>query len=576
MPLDVIDQSKLAGHSLDVLLVEDNPDDAELVNELLTSAPRNDFRVRRVDRLNDAFHHVKDSPVDVILLDLSLPDTRGIETLSRALKVVPHVPIIVVTGDEREQTAVDSVRVGAQDYLVKGDLNPRHLMLTVVRAVERHRSFLKLKHEQQQAQRQATHDGLTGLPNRDLLSQHLEKTVALAERYGGSLSVIFVDLDRFKLFNDTHGHAAGDELLKTVASTLRGSVRASDLVARVGGDEFVIVLPDTVLARDAARVARSVLTQLARLDVLGTALTASLGISFFPEDSIDAKELLVSADKAMYKAKEKGGNRFQFFSPELHFLGLRHESLEGELKTALEEQQFVVHYQPQCDLTSGAVRGVEALLRWQHPRLGLIGPQKFIPLAEESNLVVSIGEWAFGEACRQVALWQRDGRQLRLGFNLSTRHVTTDGAVRYLETLSEIGGLRGSLIDVELSGLESGEVSRTAANLERLKRAGIRVIIDGFGDHSKSVNLFRHFQPDGVKLHRSLIRGVPGESKDERLASAVIEFGRALELEIAACGVETEQQVRWLMDQGCNLMQGFYLCPVLSPHAMREWLGKRD
>ena len=410
----------------------------------------------------------------------------------------------------------------------------------------------------------AYHDGLTGLPNRSMFSKLLGQSISAAHRYDRQLAVAFLDLDRFKQINDTLGHDAGDQLLQEVSTRLKGCVRESDTVARLGGDEFVVLLPDLSDPKDAVAVAQKILGVMARpFTLIGHEfrVTASIGISAYPHDGLDEQTLTKNADIAMYQAKAEGKNNFQFYSATLNANSLERLTLESSLRHALEHNEFRLRYQAKRDIGSGRITGMEALLRWEHPDLGLLAPMQFIPMAEETGLMIPIGRWVLETACSQNVAWQKAGApRLSIAVNLTARQFTDE---RLLEDVSVV--LQRTGMDPHLLEFEIGEsvlirdVEATLRILAGLKRLGIRIAIDDFGIGYSSLKTLQRFPLDTIKIDRSFIKGIASDPENAGLADAIITMGRNLSLTVVAQGVETGEQAEILRAHACDQLQGFYL-----------------
>ncbi|WP_231286509.1 MULTISPECIES: putative bifunctional diguanylate cyclase/phosphodiesterase [Pseudomonas] len=409
----------------------------------------------------------------------------------------------------------------------------------------------------------AYHDGLTALPNRSLFSKLLIQNIREASRYKRQMAVLFLDLDRFKLINDTLGHDAGDQLLQEVANRLKTCLRESDLVARLGGDEFVILLPQLSDEKFVATTAQKILGAIARpfnLQGQEFRVTASIGISLYPRDGLDEQTLKKNADIAMYQAKQQGKNTFQFYSERLNAESLERQTLEIGLRHALERDEFRLHYQAKRDIRSGQITGMEALLRWEHPDLGLVAPMQFIPVAEETGLIVPIGKWVLRTACLQNVAWQQLGLpHLCMAVNLTARqfvdeHLLTDLAMILAET-----GMNASLLELEIAeSLLMQDVRNALQVLTGLKKLNIRIAIDDFGIGYSSLSALQQFPLDSIKIDRSFIRDVSSVSEDRALTEAIISMGRSLSLTVVAQGVETKEQADFLRDNACDEFQGFY------------------
>lgn len=420
--------------------------------------------------------------------------------------------------------------------------------------------------EQAEARAQflATHDELTGLPNRLVFGQAVSDAVKAGRRYGQEFAVIFADLDRFKIINDTLGHAAGDALLTEIANRLRQCVRESDVVARGGGDEFIILLREVSDANQVTTVARKILSIVVKpLTIHGQEcrVTASIGISLFPSDAQDGETLVKNADAAMYAAKEDGRNAFRFHSQEIKNQSLERLMLETSLRRALERNELLLYYQPKRDLGRGGISGVEALLRWNHPDLGLLQPSRFIPLAEETGLIVPIGKWVLETACAQNMAWQRQGLPaIRIAVNLSPRQFADPNVLHDIRGALEKSGMPAQLLELEITeSMVMQNVERTVRVLEAIKSLGITLAIDDFGTGYSSMSLVKKFPIDALKIDRSFVREIMNDCEDKAIADAIIALGRALNLTVVAEGVETAEQEAFQRAHNCDEIQGYLI-----------------
>jgi diguanylate cyclase (GGDEF)-like protein/PAS domain S-box-containing protein len=409
----------------------------------------------------------------------------------------------------------------------------------------------------------ARHDSLTGLPNRLLFSSLLNAALKTAARYKRSFGVMFIDLDRFKLINDTLGHEAGDTLLKEITARFKQAVRSSDVLARLGGDEFVVLVQEVSDREHAATVARKLLSAAIKpVMLLGQEcrVTASIGIALFPSDGGDEQTLMKNADSAMYYAKEEGKNNFQFYSSEISTQTLERLTLESNLRRAMEREEFSLHYQAKVDTKSGAINGVEALLRWSNAELGSVSPGKFIPVAEETGLIVHIGRWVLKTACLQNVAWQRQGLPpISMAVNLSVRQFADEGLVDDIATILEETGMVPSLLELEITeGMIVHDVEHAIRLLTAIKQLGVRLAIDDFGTGYSSLGQLKNFPIDTLKVDRSFIRDLATDSEDKAITSAIIAMGKTLSLTVVAEGVETMEQQAFLRDQACDEMQGYY------------------
>jgi diguanylate cyclase (GGDEF)-like protein/PAS domain S-box-containing protein len=427
-----------------------------------------------------------------------------------------------------------------------------------------------VKEAEERMTRLAHHDALTDLPNRLLFTARLDQALEREKRRGHKIGLLLLDLDRFKLVNDTLGHAVGDRLLQVVAQRLKRCVRAADTVARLGGDEFIIILDEIAHAQDAALVATKISDELAEpitLDGRQVVTSASIGISIYPDDVQSAQDLVKAADAAMYRAKERGRHTFEFYTAELTARAQRHLTLEGELRQALAAGEFLLHYQPQFDLATGRIVGVEALLRWRHPTRGLTLPDEFIPIAEESGLIEPIGEWVIDEAFAQAAAWSAQGlAPTRVAVNLSARQMLYDHVIAIVERALRKHAVEPNRIQLEIEITESVLLSaeRSAAMLRRLRALGVSIAIDDFGTGYSSLSHLKHLPVDTLKIGHVFIQHIPADLEDKAIASTIISIGRHLGLRVVAEGVETHEQLAFLREQRCNEVQGHLLCEALD------------
>ena len=677
-----------------ILLVEDNPGDARLIEMLLQEA-RDHGRLKQLDlvranTLADAAVKLGDQDFDIILLDLSLPDAHGRETYTRIQQAAPDLPVVALTGNDDERLAEDLVAAGAQDYLIKGQVDAGLLARSLRYAIERKRSEEKLrlvaqvfevalegimvtdakqavlsvnraftdltghgeaavigrpmfglvpaeglfrkvwatqssgehwqgeaicfrsngeefpvwlninavknasgqithhvaafnditvlKRTEERLRHIAQHDILTGLPNRMLFEDRLEQCLALARRNQVQAAALFIDLDRFKIVNDTLGHACGDELLRMAAHRLRSCVREVDTVARLGGDEFAIILGDLSSREDATLVARKVLQVMGKpfkLETQEVFVTASVGIAMYGETGHE-DNLMEQADIAMYHAKRAGRNNFHFFTPQMNALSQQKLALETDLRQALDRDEFVLHYQPQVDPSSGKIIGVEALIRWQHTARGLIPPSEFIPLLEDTGLIIPVGEWVMRTACRQARAWLDEGRPLRMAVNLSARQLLLDDLPQTVQGILDETGLSPDMLEIELT--ESIVMENTAEAiiaLKRLKELGVRIALDDFGTGASSLSYLKHFPIDTLKLSSAIIVEVEQEA-DAAIAGAVLSLARNMKLSSVAEGVETASQLDFLRKEQCDSIQGYLISRPMPPEALVQLLAEAE
>ena len=695
-----------------VLLIQDDPADAEAIRGALLSSGDGPFQVVWVRRCSEALEQLKPERQQVqpmgprmaaILVDLLLPDSRGLETVDQLLRAAPQIPILVLCTARDEDVAKLAVQHGAQDYLLKTRVDSYLLHKALGSMIERSAIAEALFEERERAQvtlksigdavvsidarghvtylnivaetmtgwsrdeaaghsveevlrivdvttreivpnpmalairenktvdlkancvlirrdgvetgieesaapihdRQgqvtgavmvfhdvsmaralslkmyhlAQHDGLTDLPNRMLLDDRLAQAITLCHRNQQKLAVLFLDLDRFKHINDTLGHDFGDRVLRNAAQRLLQCVRSSDTVSRQGGDEFVIVLSEIAHSQDAEGCAAKILSALSvpvRIDEHDLYITASIGIATYPDDGNDAETLLKHADLAMYHAKANGFNTFQFFEPGMNARAAERQLLENGLRHAIERGQFVLHYQSKINLVTGAIVGVEALVRWCHPERGLILPGQFLAIAEESGLIVPIGRWVMTECCNRARAWRDAGLPpIRMAINISAVELRTKGFVSGVRAMLTQAKLEPSDLELELTEtflLQNAD--STAAVLEALKDVGVRLALDDFGTGYASLSHLRRFPIDTLKIDRSFVRDIAMDSDDASIVRAVIGMGKSLDMQVVAEGVETSEQFDFLRQQGCPEGQGYYFSePIVAAEFARN-LGR--
>jgi diguanylate cyclase (GGDEF)-like protein/PAS domain S-box-containing protein len=684
-----------------VLLIEGNAVDARLISKAFTIDTLNAPTIECVTKLHSALERIRRGGVRALILDIELPNGQGVAAFEGLLCGAPHIPILILSGMENESVARQAVERGAQDYLLKSQLQTSRLRNSVRRMIEcnaaEEKAFLQQQCSEltllytgdavligddagrvthlnpaaelltgwslEEAQGRivcevfsafdgatgrsasdasggtdevqkaplsssytlirrdglevaitsfaarirdtrgnpagivavfrevitvariksvelshlAQHDFLTDLPNRLLLDDRINQAISFAARYNKQLSVMFVDLDHFKKINDTFGHAVGDKLLQSVAGRIVACVRRSDTVSRQGGDEFVVLLSQVGHAEDTVFIARKILSSLAApysIDQKHLYINASIGVSTYPGDGQDAETLIHRADTAMYDAKKLGRNNCQFFRADMQARVLEWQSLEGSLRSALSRDEFVLHYQPKIDLKTAEISGVEALLRWKHPDRGLIQPLNFVPIAEESGLIVPIGQWVLLEACRQARTWMDAGLPpVRMAVNVS--------AVEFMAK-DFLSGVRAALIstgvdphNLELELTETvlmHDADSTIQTLNALKDIGVQLAIDDFGTGYSSFSYLRKFPLDSLKVDRSFINEIAPDSDNATILSALINIGKSLRHRVVAEGVETREQLHFLQKEGCSEGQGFFFCHPVIAEKFAEFL----
>ena len=677
-----------------LLLVEDNAGDARLLREMLNEQGKHETEVIHVGSLADAEAHLGTRSADIILLDLGLPDAHGLEAVRRAKTAAPGVPLVVLTGLDDESLAARALQEGAQDYLIKGQIETRGLLRALRYAIERKLMEEALFAEKERAQvtlgciddavactngagnltfmntvaekmtgwtwseaagramtevfhildassreviegqkepgaganrmvrlptncillrrdgsetpiedsvapihdrdgrdsgavvvfrdvsearamalqivHSAQHDFLTGLPNRALLDDRVDRAISMSRRYGKKVAVFFLDLDGFKHINDSLGHPVGDRLLQSVAARLVTCLRGSDTVSRQGGDEFVVLLSEIEHSEDAAITARRMLEAVSEVHFIEPHelhVTTSIGLSIYPDDGLDAQTLIKNADTAMYQAKENGRHSYQFFTPAMNVKAVERQSIEEGLRRALDRNELTVQYQPKVDLETGAITGAEALIRWTHPTRGPISPAQFIPVAEDCGLILPIGNWVLRQACRQARDWIDAGLPFaNMAVNISAVELRDRSFLSGVFAILEETGLDPRALELELTeSVLMKHVESTQAILKPLRAAGVQLAVDDFGTGYSSLSYLRKLSIDSLKIDQSFIRQIDAVPSETSIVTAVIGMGRSLKLRVVAEGVETAAELAFLRDHHCDEAQGYYFSRPMPP-----------
>lgn len=465
-----------------------------------------------------------------------------------------------------------------------GEIYPQWLSIVVVRDErDKTRNFIAIfsdiserKNVDERLYFMAHYDPLTGLPNRSLLHDRLLQAITYAKRQGTRVAVMFLDLDRFKTINDTLGHSMGDLLLQAVAERLKGCLRTSDTVARLGGDEFILVLPDLRDSDHAGKIAQKILDLLGRpysIRDMELHTSASIGISVYPEDGISNEELISNSDVAMYRAKDNGKNNFQFYAPIMNKSSYKRLTLENSLRRALEREEFILHYQPQIDLLTGKICGVEALIRWNNTEQGLIPPDTFIPLAEENGMIVPIGEWVLREACRQNSSWQKQGlTSFTVAVNLSAMQFHQKKLAITVEKVLQETALSPDWLELEITETGIMKHSDAISTMKSLKELGLRLAIDDFGTGYSSLSHLKRFPLDKLKVDQSFVRELTSSRDDAAITVAIINMAKSLNLKVIAEGVETAEHRDFLLANGCPLMQGYFFSKPLPAQELEQFV----
>ncbi len=554
-----------------VLLIDDDRVDRELVRRALTRDGAS-FDIDEAPTSAQGVDLYRWTPYDVVLVDYRLPDADGLETL-RALRRSPEFQgaILVLTGNDDEELAERCLEAGAQDFLLKSELNSRHIGRAVQQARQRFRLEAALRRHHDQLRTLAEHDPLTGLSNRMFFDAALRSAMPLALRHGEPLALMLLDVDQFKLVNDSYGHDVGDQLLQEVARRLQGALRAGDLLCRLGGDEFAVLAHQFANDQQTLHLAERILDGMRRpIHVGGTELscTVSIGVACYPSGASSPEELMKHADLAMYKSKRTGRNRASFFSDDLNALAIRRVTLERELRTGFAQRQFEVWYQPQFG-AGGRIVAAEALLRWRHPQRGLLAPGEFLDVAEDSGLIVPIGAWVLDESCAAAARWQRAGRHRPvLSVNLSGVQLRSEDIVEVVDAALDRHGLAPT--DLELEITENAMVdspARATRILDRLTSRGTSIALDDFGTGYSSLSHLRLFPISVLKIEKSFVQGATHESREELLFQSVLQMARSLDLETVAEGVETGEQAELARRHGADRLQGHLFAQALPADA---------
>lgn len=552
-----------------VLVVDD---DRSTRSTLRHTLQRDGFKVEEAVDGSHALAALKRMRPDVILMDAVMPVMDGFTACSliQDLPFGRSIPVLMITALEDNTSVEKAFAAGACDYIPK-PINFAVLSQRVRRIIEANQAEKRIRHL-------AFNDVLTGLPNRTQFLDQLRSRLALAEDRGESVAVLFLDLDRFKYVNDTLGHDVGDRLLVAVAQRVRRSVRDADCVARLGGDEFTVVLSELADPAGAASVAQNICRTLAKpfqIDSHDIFVTASIGISVYPNDGGDVGTLVKHADTAMYRAK-KTNSDFQFFEAAMEHSISEQVRLENDLRRALAREELVVYYQPQASMETGAIIGMEALLRWRHPTRGMVSPLEFVPMAEETGLIIELGEWVLRTVCMQVKQWMREGHtELRVAVNVSVSQLLQKDFAATVEQALIDAGLPACKLELEITESTLMEHAQdTLAALDCLRSLGIRLTIDDFGTGYSSLSYLKRFPVDIIKIDRSFVRDIVEDADDAAIVTGIIALAHSLRLQVVAEGVETSEQLDFLRSRSCDILQGFYLSKPVPAQQVRELLDQ--
>jgi diguanylate cyclase (GGDEF)-like protein len=558
---------------VNLLFVEDSADDVQLA---LHALKRDGVEAlwRQVDSESTMRAALSEARPDAILSDFSMPGFDGLHALRLARDIAPEVPFIFLSGTIGEERAIEAIRMGATDYVLKGSM--RRLGTAVKRALaeteERKAYEARIRHL-------ANYDALSDLPNRDLLGDRSAQAIAHARRTGRTCGLIVLNIDRFKLVNEGFGQAAGDALLKLLSERLRATVHEGDTAARLGADGFAVLAADLLRPDDMMNMVRKVQEAASLPFALhGRELhvSLSLGASTFPRDGEDFEALLRNADAAMQRVKAAGGNGFQYYAAAMTRDAFQRIELENALRAAPGRGELALHYQPQVEIASGRVAGFEALMRWRHPERGSISPAQFIPIAEESDLIHPLGEWALLAACRQLAEWDAGGRQApRVAVNVSARQFRSPGFAEMVGRVLREQRIRPSRLELELTeGVLIDDHEEAVAILGRLKALGVQIAVDDFGTGYSSLSYLSGLPIDCLKIDRSFVVQTTKGGRDAAIAQAIISLGHSLGLRVLAEGVETPGQLEFLRRHGCDECQGYLFARPCAPDLAVQLLAQ--
>ncbi|MFG1495477.1 EAL domain-containing protein [Saccharospirillum sp. HFRX-1] len=548
--------SSASKNTIRAVIVEDDNEDFLLIKTALRMSERADYEVRHLTTLTEASQILIDDDYDIILLDYFLGEHSGLDVLHQARELRCTRPIVVMTSSNSAELDDMLMKQGAADFIPKDDLSTAFLDRTIRHAIER-------KNSEQEIAELVRRDHLTGLGNRVLFEEHMELAIARASRSNAQLAVLFMDLDRFKDVNDSLGHHIGDLLLTLVGDRLKRSVRKSDFVARIGGDEFTVLLDGINSADDVTQIVEKICAEVCRpAPISNTTLdvSVSIGVALYPKNGELPIELMQKADMALYESKALGPGRYHFFTENLQQRLMRGLELEKALREALADNEFELFFQPQIDIQTQQIAGLEALIRWHRPDGQLVSPDEFIPVAVRCGLIVPIGQWVIETACRLIGHWQKAGIHIPMSVNVSPRQLKFNGFADHLIDCVQQHQLADGALEIELTEevfIDSGSVY--SKMMQRLKDAGIRIAIDDFGTGYSSMRYLRDLPLDRIKIDRSFVSGKGGpELSEPAITQSILSLAQGLQLEVVAEGVETAEQVDLLCQQGCRYFQGYH------------------
>jgi diguanylate cyclase (GGDEF)-like protein len=576
-----------------ILIVDDVEDNRVL---LARRFQKLDIEIVEAEGGVRALEIIASESLDAVLLDIMMPDMDGLEVL-RTIRAQPRyrsLPIIMVTAKTDSADVVEALDLGADDYITK-PVNFATALARVKGHIARKRfaealelSNRRLKEEiasrersEAKTQYLSYYDSLTKLGNHALLKDRVAQAIAHAARYDRRISLVFIDLDNFKIVNESLGSLVGDEILSLLADRMVKCLPASDTVARLGRDEFVVLLLDQLDSpEEISKVIenlRAAISEKIKLEGHAVSVTSSMGVATYPDDGTDIETLLTNAEAAARRVKEAGRDNFQFYKPEFNIKAYERLLLREELRNAIARSEFVLAYQPQVDLRSGQVLAVEALIRWRHPTLGMISPAAFIPMAEETGLIVPIGDWVMREACRQNKAWQDAGvASLRMCVNVSARQFSDGGLINCVASSLRDSGLHPGLLELELTeSLIMQDIGQAVETMKKLRSLGVELSIDDFGTGYSSLAALKTFPIGKLKIDKSFIDDVAGSNSDRAVVRAIISLGKNLGLRVIAEGVETADQASFLHANRCDEIQGFHISKPILAQELEHWLQAR-
>lgn len=557
-----------------ILLIEDNEEDIRLLHELLSIARPDGHEIVSATTLDAGLLLLREDEFDVVMTGLNLPDADGLNTVALIQDLNQTIPVVVLSGQDSAELAQQVVEMGAQDYLIKGQGDGYLISRVIEYSIERKRNEQGLNYL-------ANYDSLTGLANRLLFRERLDRALIRADRNKTLVSLLVIDLDRFKNINDTLGHDAGDELLINVAKRFEHCTREGDTIARLGGDEFTIIMEDIKSFEDSVKIAEKILNLMKNPFELFSHevfVSPSIGISMYPLDDNEAGHLLKNADTAMYRAKQNGRNCYRFYTADMNSQLINQMNMETKLRRAIDRQEFVLHYQPKFCIDTQELIGAEALIRWYNPDDGMVSPGVFIPLAEETGLIGVITDWVIKEACKQNSQWQLLGyTPIRMAINISPKQFNQENIASRILNQIISSDLAPKYVELEITeGALIEDVSKSSEILNKLKSRGVHLSIDDFGTGYSSLSYLKKFPLDTLKIDQSFVRDIMEDTDDAAIVSAIIAMARSLRLNVIAEGVETVEQLEHLAAKGCGEAQGYLLGRPVPAEEFTQFLVKNS